>query len=76
MAKATYKRKHLIENLAYIFREWGSMAAGRQAGRHGAGAVAKDLNLIHKQVTERERRSLAWAFETSMTHQNQSINQK
>jgi hypothetical protein len=52
------------------------MAAGRQAGRHGAGAVAKDLNLIHKQVTERERRSLAWAFETSMTHQNQSINQK
>jgi hypothetical protein len=33
----------------------GSMVAGRQAGRHGAGAVPESLHLIHrKEVKRRE----------------------
>ena len=39
MTKASYKRKHLIGNWLTVMV--GSMAAGRQAGRHGAGRVAK-----------------------------------
>jgi hypothetical protein len=43
----------------------GSMAAGRQAGRqadrHGIGALAENIHLIHKQEEERQSMGLAWA---------------
>lgn len=50
MAKKTYKRKHLFGSLQFkrvIVRNChgGGMAAGRQAGSHGPGAVAESSHL-------------------------------
>ena len=65
MTKATYKRKHLIGSLLTVSEGEsmtimaGSMGEGR---RHGAGAVAKHLHLIH--IRGRERMGAAWTFKT------------
>jgi hypothetical protein len=49
MTKATYKRKYFsggllqfqrVKSVIFMVR---SMALGRQAGRHGTGAIAKSL---------------------------------
>lgn len=43
-----------------------NLAAGRQAGRHVARAVAESLYLMYKQKTERARANWAWCrLETS-----------
>lgn len=41
----TYKRIHLIEGEPITLKVWD---VKQQAGRHGSGAVAVSLRLIHK----------------------------
>lgn len=41
----TYKRIHLIEGEPITLKVWD---VKQQAGRHGSGAVAVSLHLIHK----------------------------
>ena len=49
MIKLTYKRKYLMGGLLTVSESMTTMAGSVAEGRHGAGAGAESLHLIHKQ---------------------------
>jgi hypothetical protein len=64
MTTETDTRKHLLGGFA-----WGvsgesiiTMTGSRATGRHGTGAGAESLYLVHKQEAEEETVHLQWAL--------------